>query len=520
MRFKIVLILFLLSSCAQVGILNGGAKDEFAPKPDLDKMVPRNAITSYNGKELIIPFDEYIKLKNPSETIVVVPPNIRPKAKIKKKSLVISWEEDLLPNTTYAFYLNGTVVDTRENNDSLMTFVFSTGPFIDSLTAQYFVKDAFTNEPQKGFILGLYNEYSDTIKPTYFSQTDVQGKATLSYLKPGKYDVVAFLDKNKDLKHQIDEPFGFKIENLDLSENFTDSIPIRTYIPQQIPKITRFTFNPPGSFLVTANRSLKNASFELNGEIISDDNFHNYNNDSIVFSHLISDTSVFTLIVNGENWADTSALRISQKEKKQSISLQFAKNNELLPNNSFILLSSARIENLNTPLILVQNAADSSFLTIRSLNFLGNQIEMNFDRNNSPTVNLIFLPGAIVGKNMINTDTIKLKANCLAMTDLGNLSVDISTYEETVILEIWMGKKLVDAVPMKKSYRKHTFINLKPGEYSFRFIYDQNENARWDVGNRALKIQPEFVEIFPETKKVRANWDVEIVLKKATNGTE
>lgn len=520
MRFGIILILFLLSSCAQVGVLSGGENDEFAPKPNMEKMVPKNASTSFKGNEMIIPFDEFIKLKNPSETIIVVPPNIKPIAKIKKKTLVLTWNEDLLLNTTYAFYLNGTVQDTKESNDSLMSFVFSTGPYIDSLTTEFIVRDAFTNEPQKGYIVALYENYSDTIRPTYFAQTDAQGKAILSYLKPGKYAIAAFLDNNKDLKHQADEPFGYKKETLLLTENSSDSIPIRSYIPQQRPKITSLKFNPPGSFIVAANRSLEGASFILNDIKISHDNCVYFTSDSLLLPFETSDTSRYTLIVNSPNWTDTSSVRVTQKEKKLSISLKFEKGNEILPKLPITVISSTEVKSLNAPLILVQDVKDSSNLIIRSLNSLGNRIEINFDRENVSSANLIFLPGAVVGPNGSNIDTLLLKTTCLSSKDVGNMDVDISEFTESVILEILLGKQIVESVRMASGVRKHKFTNLKPGEYSFRFIYDENENGRWDVGNRELKIQPEFVEVFTETQKVRANWDLEVVLKKAGNGKE
>jgi uncharacterized protein (DUF2141 family) len=518
MRFGIVLILFILSSCAQVGVLSGGANDEFAPQPNLEKMEPRNASTSFDGNEMIIPFDEFIKLNNPSETIIVVPPNIKPTAKIKKKSLVLSWDEALLPNTTYAFYLNGTVQDTKENNDSLMCFVFSTGTYIDSLTAEFFIRDAFTNEPQKGFVVGLYERFSDTIRPTYFAQTDAQGKAVLSYLKPGNYEIAAFLDKNKDLKHQIDEPFAYKNESTLLSENLVDSIPMRSYVPQQKPKITNIKFNPPGSFYVAANRSLENASFVINGNSVPSDNCVYFSSDSLLLPFETSDTSQYTFVINTGKWSDTASVRLTQKEKNLSLNLQFEKGNELLPSTSFRLISSTEIKELIAPLIQVQDSKDSSNLIIRSLHSLGNHIEMNFDREKVSNAELIFLPGAIVGTRGANTDTLRLKATCLTAKDLGNLEVDISEFEESVILEILMNGKLAESVPMAKKVRKHLFTNLKPGEYTFRIIYDTNENGRWDVGNRKLNLQPEFVEVFSEKQKVRANWDLEVVLKKASNG--
>jgi hypothetical protein len=41
---------------------------------------------------------------------------------------------ELSKETTYAIYLNRTVKDVHEGNDTLITYVFSTGKWIDSIT--------------------------------------------------------------------------------------------------------------------------------------------------------------------------------------------------------------------------------------------------------------------------------------------------------------------------------------------------------------------------------------------------
>jgi uncharacterized protein (DUF2141 family) len=518
MRFGLILILFLLSACAQVGVLSGGAKDETAPVPNMEKMSPKNASTNFNGKELVIPFNEFIKLNNPSETMVVVPPNIKPMAKVKNKTLYLSWNDDLSPNTTYAFYLNGTVQDTKENNDSLMAFVFSTGESIDSLTVQYFVRDAFTNEPVKGAIVGLYESFSDTIRPTYFAQTDATGAAQLRYLKTGKYDVVAFEDKNKDLKHQINERMGFKEAALELTGIFVDSVPIRLFTPEETPQITGFSFNAPGSFVVSANRNLEKSVFYLNGEKIRDKNVHYFSTDSLLLPFSMSDTSQYTLIVENENWSDTTSISITQKEKSGSLRLQVDGGNEILPKKPIVLFASAELKSVVVPLIQVINAQDSSQLTLGQTSLNGNHLEMNFEREKTSNANVLFLPGSLVDAQGPNSDTILLKLTCLLEKELGSMDVDVSDFASPLVLEILLGKKLVASIQLGKEQRKHHFSNLKPGEYSFRLVLDENENGKWDVGNRALGLQPEIIQKFQETKKVRANWDLEVILKQPENG--
>ena len=150
--FLIGLIGLLVSSCAQVGFLTGGEKDEYAPVP---KTNPENSQTLFKGNSIEFTFNEYVTLNNPKENIFMMPQVDGIQTSLKKKTLTVSWTETLLPNTTYVLYLNNAVKDLREGNDSLMTYVFSTGSEIDSLNYENDVVDAWTNEPLKNVFVGL-----------------------------------------------------------------------------------------------------------------------------------------------------------------------------------------------------------------------------------------------------------------------------------------------------------------------------------------------------------------------------
>ena len=62
-RYLILLLLFIISTCAQVGTITGGGPDASAPKPISEKVVPLNGSTNFHGNHLEIPFDEFFKLK-------------------------------------------------------------------------------------------------------------------------------------------------------------------------------------------------------------------------------------------------------------------------------------------------------------------------------------------------------------------------------------------------------------------------------------------------------------------------
>ena len=245
MRFILVLTLSaLLFGCAQVGVLTGGERDRIAPQPVLEKMEPANQSTNYSGNKIVVPFNEFITLNKPSENLIVVPPNIKPKTRIKGKSLIIEWEDTLSSNTTYAFYLNGLVRDITENNDSLMTFVFSTGNYVDSLTRSFQVIDAFTNSPAPGVIVGLYPKFSDTLRPLYFGKTDQSGFVTLNYMTAGQFQVATFLDKSRDLKAQANEKIGFA-NDITISAEDQDTVRMRIFDRESRAELRSLEFDGP-----------------------------------------------------------------------------------------------------------------------------------------------------------------------------------------------------------------------------------------------------------------------------------
>lgn len=52
------------------------------------------------------------------------------------------------------------------------------------------------------------------------------------------------------------------------------------------------------------------------------------------------------------------------------------------------------------------------------------------------------------------------------------------------------------------------FENINPGKYSFRLIFDTNDNGKWDPGNYFLGIEPEKVLEYQKEVTVRANWEI------------
>ena len=96
----IIGVIVLLSSCARMGRPDGGWYDE--TPPHVIASTPADRSTDVSAKKVNIYFDEFIKLENASEKVVVSPPQLE-QAEIKAtgKKISVLLKDSLKPNTTY-----------------------------------------------------------------------------------------------------------------------------------------------------------------------------------------------------------------------------------------------------------------------------------------------------------------------------------------------------------------------------------------------------------------------------------
>ncbi|MFT7343917.1 MAG: hypothetical protein ACI9XP_000494 [Lentimonas sp.] len=514
MCFRIILIVsLLLSGCAQVGYLTGGEQDVSSPRPIDDQITPPNETTNFTARSIEIPFDEFFKLRDPSSTVVVIPPDLKPELKIKGKKLLITWEDTLQENTTYAIYLNGTVQDLTENNDSLLTYVFSTGAKIDSLSARFSVQNSFTNQAESNYTVALYKD-GDSLNslPSYFGQTDRSGSIELKYLKTGSYYVLAFLDNNKDLKRQADEYYGYKSEIIFIDSNFVDSLPIHVFIPEKKPQITSLSFNPPGSFWVSSNNSLEDAAFVLNGQQIISDDLYRPANDSVLIPFDLADSSSLTLIVNTPTWTDTITKRVTQKEKTSPLKIVLAGEGKIHVSDKIKLYSSSLLDGINVPNFSVRLLSDSSNVALMRCDFSTGILELETTKSAVGRMELTILPRAVYSGKNTNKDTIKIYFERLNSDEYGSILLKTEDFTESIIVDIIKDKKTVKTIALEA--KSETKIDaLLPGNYTFRVIVDENKNGRWDAGDIDQKRQPEKVVYYTEENRLRPSWELEVVLK-------
>ncbi len=204
-----LLLAVLVTGCARVGRPSGGPKD--MNPPVYVTSTPENRANNFTDDRINIEFDEFIQLKDQSREIIVSPPmKEKPLIRVKDKTIVVTLNEELLPQTTYTLNFGYSLADFNEGN--LLPdfeFVFSTGSVIDSLSVTGRALQAFDHKPEdikeSAFLVMLYTNLSDSAPlleiPRFYGKTNKDGLFVVNNLPPDTFRIIALKDVNNNLMY-------------------------------------------------------------------------------------------------------------------------------------------------------------------------------------------------------------------------------------------------------------------------------------------------------------------------------
>ncbi len=201
--FFFLTLLAVFAGCANPVAPTGGVKDETPPA--VVRSDPQNGSAHFSAREIKIWFNEYIVLKNLQEQFLCSPPFDQvPEIKVRGKTLVVSIEESLKPNTTYTLFFGDAITDLNEGNILRgFKYIFSTGPVLDSMELSGEVLNAFMLSPEKEINVMLYDVYTDSVPylqtPYYISRTNKNGEFSFTHLRNMPYKIFALRDLNSNL---------------------------------------------------------------------------------------------------------------------------------------------------------------------------------------------------------------------------------------------------------------------------------------------------------------------------------
>lgn len=549
-----IIFFAVLLSCAKPVAITGGPKDEFAPKL-VDAQPPIGTVNFYQ-KNIYIRFDEYIRLNNVNQKLIISPPILeKPSILLYGKGLKITLNPDLLmPNTTYSFNFNDAIADNNENNIlNSFVYAFSTGEVIDSLSFSGKVLDAFTKKPFEDAWVMLYSDLSDTAVfshiPRYLTKTNKEGEFLIPFVGQDSYHIYALKDVNNNYKFDlptegiafIDSVYNPKAELILTNDSLNNK---KSYLntPSDI-ELILFVENRQSQFIKSYKRIYDNyleivfnskqyERFSLN--VIGDDRSIIYaeNNPDTVQVWLSSRDIIaqdslkvyveYTDPIYPDSLRqDTLRFRKPEKLYKDTIApvkINFGK----MPYENFIIKTDNPIDSYDDSKLKLQLKQDSIFVgkyfTLRrdSINPLILIVDAEISQNSEYR---IILDSSFIknNKNYINKiDTIIIKSN--SEKEFGNIKINLGGDIKSYIVQLLLSDKQIAESVSESGYVE--FLYLKPGKYTIRLIEDLNNNKRWDTGDLKNKKQPEPVYYYPSEYDVKGNWIHEIDWKPKVRITE
>lgn len=518
----------LLAACAQIVTPDGGPKDSTPPR--VVKYSPDSAATGFRGKKIVITFDEYIQLTDLNKQLIISPSvKRRPEITIRKKDLVIEFRDTLDANTTYSISFGKAIRDITENNAlDNFRYVFSTGPYIDSLKMSGVIVNAQTLRGEKNVLVMLYRDGKDSAvykqKPYYYTRTDDNGNFQITNLAAAPYKIFALEDQGEDYLYNSSEEriaFSDSLIHLSADRDSVRLIMFREKSPKQFlakaeqpaPGRFRFVYNQPvENFDVTFAEQLP-ASMVMYKEFSAGRDSVN-----IWFSSVDADSLTF-ITKSGSTVLDTIAMRMQKPTKKpvragaqDPRALVFTSNGagKLLPGHQFTMQATNPVVSIDTAKIILRMGAD----TIRK-NIVHETnsriIRFNIPFPEDSSFSVFIPPGTLRDAYGQKNDTIRQSFKVEAARSFGNLSVKMPNLEP--------GKYLVEIMDERENVVRDTIINgpatiqfsgMNAGNYRVRLLRDTDGNGKFTPGNYLLKTQPEKVIYYALSVRVRAGWDMDI----------
>jgi uncharacterized protein (DUF2141 family) len=208
----IILLGMIVTQCAKQSSPTGGPQDN--DPPVFLEAEPANRSVFFVADKAIITFNEFIQLKDPSKEIFMSPPmRTKPDFKTQGKKVIIQFNEELKPNTTYTVNFGNAITDYTEGNPLVnFEYVFATGAHLDSLSIPGKVVNALSLQPEKDILVMVYQDGNDTIPldslpllvpPGNASRTTKDGVFRINNLAEGKYLLFALEDLNSNYIYDL-----------------------------------------------------------------------------------------------------------------------------------------------------------------------------------------------------------------------------------------------------------------------------------------------------------------------------
>ena len=543
-------------SCANTTQAPSGGKKDTIPPYIIDiKPLPGVVGVPLTGASFIFTFSEYVTIKTPTNIFLSPPQKRTPKSRLRGRSLIVSFEEPLLPNTTYTLSFTDAIADANEGNMFAgYTYVFSTGEQIDTMMMTGTVVNCNTLAPVKGATVVLYKDHRDSAiyqgPPYAATKTDDWGFFVLPYIQDTLYRLYAIKDANNDNLYDSESEQVAFIDSLlrpvmvagdtvreMLKYDMLDTVrclarrsehelklfrekPSRQYIVKKVRASERsayLTFHAPGAWIdslwirgyrddqLISQFNILQDSLELwiNSRRAAPDTMRIYVNyrktDSL--GRLVPDQEIVKLPMTRENRTYSKSTRRDIKHDDTTCVYTFKAEPENVEQEGFILefrnpIISEQFDSVQFRIINTRQRESRGEFTVEqdSLNLRRYILRPKEDLVRGFEYSMKLPYRAFRDINGFYSDSALVKVSLPTDESLSVLELELSSVDRKIIVEL-LGEKRDRVLRTYVTDKDGTlrFPYLKAGRYSIRITEDGNRNSIVDTGSLLEHRQPESV---------------------------
>jgi uncharacterized protein (DUF2141 family) len=519
-----VIIGIILVSCANRGSPSGGEKDIEPPR--IVSTSPKNYSTNFKGKTIKITFNEFIRIKNLQKQLIISPP-MKTQPEITplggaSKYVNIKIYDTLQPNTTYAFNFGNSIEDNNEGNPyTYYKYVFSTGDYIDSLKVEGVITDALKRKPETFVSVMLYevdSTFTDSIvykeTPKYITNTlDSLTSYAIENVKEGNYLLVALKDKNGDNKFQQNS------DQIAFNEAFISVPTDTTYSLKLFKEAKDFSTSRPSltngeKIMIGYEGNFKDAKFSLLSDVPEDFTYRitkDPRKDTLYYWYkpkLEVDSLIFN--VSHPEFEKEYTVRIRDKAR-DSLVLLSSPNGSIGDTEDLKITANVPFTNFDgSKIMLFDKDSLAVPYKVKPLDSITNTYAFAFDKTEDNSYRMEVLPGAFTDFFENTNDSITYVVGTPKKDSFGNLRLNVSNAIYPIIAQLTTEKGEIKYETYATKQGPLDFLNINPGNYFVRVIFDANGNKKYDSGNYLKKIQPEIVKHSKQQiDEIRAGWDTE-----------
>ena len=511
----IILGIIWLASCAQQSLRGptGGPRDETPPLLDTIKSTP-NEQTNFEERQIELVFDEFIQTRNLINKVLISPPlQYLPKLESRGKKITIEFNEEevLKEDATYIFNFGDAVADFREGNKmENLTFVFSTGDVIDSLTLNGTIVDALTGKGVDNIYVMLHDNIRDSIvyeeKPFYFVNTDKDGNFQFQNIRADTF--LLFVLKDGNINYTYDEGIeqaGFIDDPIILTPELDTSFTIEVFTEVLPPEFSKVESQVNGKIkLLFKNELTALPEFRIDPPLniikqaILEDTLILHYTDTLTTNLYIEEDTIELTTTFTDSYKDSPLNRVSDRS---NIVLSPVDSLEITWDN---LLQSVMIDSISVTDTTGNRKALEYHIIDESLYLKGNW-------NSDSLLSVSIPPGVVQDIHGRKNDTIEFTFVSEPIEKFGDI---IFTLKETeagtpYFIQLKRGADILkETTIVGGDSTLLSFLTMPAGNYEILILEDRNGDQRWTPGKYIGKRRSEDQETI-KLDALRENWELQ-----------